>query len=105
MTETKAQKFERIATRRINEVLDGYRLLSNLTSGGQSSTADQRRELISVLRKGLEELELCMAGEKPDKANFVFRSGQVNGYGSELDVAGPYTTEDGDRDERLRTTD
>ena len=105
MTETKAQKFERIATRRINEVLDGYRLLSNLTSGGYSSTADQRRELISVLRKGLEELELCMAGEKPDKANFVFRSGQVNGYGSELDVAGPYTTEGGDRDERLRTTD
>ena len=48
MTETKAQKFERIATRRINEVLDGYRLLSNLTSGGYSSTADQRRELISV---------------------------------------------------------
>ena len=105
MAETKREKFVRIAERRVTQTLDCYRLLANLKSGGYSSTADQRRELISVLRKGLEELELCMAGEKPDKANFVFRSGQVNGYGSELDVAGPYTTEGGDRDERLRTTD
>ena len=105
MAETKREKFVRIAERRVTQTLDCYRLLANLKSGGYESTREMRQELISALRNGLEELEAIYAGEKPDKANFVFRSGQVNGYGSELDVAGPYTTEDGDRDERLRTTD
>lgn len=107
MVETKREKFLRLGTYRVNKVLDGYRLLANLKSSIYESTPAMRQELIQALRNGLEELELHYAGEKLNKANFVFRSGQVNGHnlGSELDTSGPYTAEDGDRDERLRTTD
>ena len=70
--ESANQKFVRIASRRVNQVLDGYRLLSNLKASSYKSTADQREKIILALRQGLDELEAhLIGGEKLDKDKFV----------------------------------
>jgi len=68
------ERFLRLAEARVNKILDGYRLLSNLKGTNYKSTQDQRNELIRVLRTGLDELEAVLAGEKIDKTKFKFHA-------------------------------
>ena len=72
LEETAEQKFIRIAKYRINKVLDGYRLLANLKSANYKSSREQRNEILSAIRQGLDELEAHWAGEKLDKSAFKF---------------------------------
>lgn len=72
MEETPNEKFIRIAEFRINKILDGYRLLTNLKSSSYKSTTEQRYKMFQILRQGLEELECTFAGEKPNKDKFKF---------------------------------
>ena len=76
--ESANQKFVRIATRRVNQALDVYRLLSNLKAGGYKSTPDQREKIILALRQGLEELEYHFSGSKLDKTKFSFSLSEDN---------------------------
>ena len=72
--EIKNERFKRLAGARVNKVLTGYRLLSNLAGANYKSTIEQRQEILSALRKGLEEIEYVWANEKPKKENFQFKS-------------------------------
>lgn len=72
--ETPNQRFTRLAEARVNKILDGYRLLTNLVGSNYKSDQAQRRELLQVLRNGLDELEAVFAGEKMDQAKFKFSS-------------------------------
>jgi hypothetical protein len=76
--ETPEEKFIRIAERRTNQALDAFRLLSNLKSANYKSSRKQREEILAAIRHGLEELEMCWAGEKPDKNKFSFKKDKVN---------------------------
>lgn len=71
------EAFTRLAEKRVNMVLDGYRKLSNLGSKQYGATMEQKRELITALRKGLDELEIFYGGEKADKKVFKFSYNQT----------------------------
>lgn len=67
MAETAEEKFTRIATRRVNKVLDDLRLLENLSSSAYKSTPLQREKIVSAIRDKLNQLEALFAGSKEDK--------------------------------------
>ena len=70
--ETKSQKFHRLAPARVNKTLNEMRKLANLKSASYESTGDERRAIITALRKGVEELEYVFSGEKANKSSFTF---------------------------------
>ena len=72
--ETKNQAFTRIAEKRINKILDEFRILTNLFAPSYKTTPEQRNEVVAALRKGVEEVEYVAAGSKIDKASFTFKS-------------------------------
>ena len=67
-------RFTRLAEARVNVVLNGYRLLSNLIGANYKSSMDQRTTIIKALRQGLDELEDHFGGAKADKAKFKFNT-------------------------------
>ena len=79
MAETKREKFIRIGNRRVNDVLDGLRLLANLKGPNYDSTREMRDEMVDTIRNALNELESHFAGEKIDKQAFHFTTGLPNG--------------------------
>lgn len=85
--ESKRAKFIRIGERRVNDVLDGLRLLSNLKSSQYDSTPQMRNEILSAIRGAMEEMEYIWSGSKPDKAKFQFKSGLPEEGDSSEDAA------------------
>jgi hypothetical protein len=71
--ETKNERFTRLATARVNKVLLIYKHLSNLGGSNYSSTPDEKNQILSALRKGIEEIEYIWAGEKGNKEAFSFK--------------------------------
>lgn len=70
--ESKHEKFHRLAPARVNKTLDEMRKIANLKSASYESSPDERRAIITALRKGIEELEYVFSGEKANKSSFTF---------------------------------
>lgn len=66
----KNANWRKLAEKRANKVLNDYRLLANLKGSAYVSSMDERREVLAVIRAGLDELESHWSGEKLDKAKF-----------------------------------
>jgi hypothetical protein len=75
--ETKNERFKRLACARVNKILAVYKHLSNLKGSNYASTPNERNEILSVLRKGIEEIEYIWAGEKGKKEAFTFKSDSI----------------------------
>jgi len=52
-TETKSQKFVRLANARVNRTLRGLKHLGALGGSGYESTPDQRKRIETILTEGL----------------------------------------------------
>ena len=72
--ETKNQAFTRIAEKRINKILNEFRVITNLFAPSYKTTSDQRNEVVNALRKGVEEVEYVAAGSKVNKESFKFKA-------------------------------
>lgn len=70
--EDREQKFIRIAARRVNKVLNEFRLLTNLMQPNYKSTRQQRDKIISTLRTAIDEIEYTFSGEKTKEGVFTF---------------------------------
>ncbi len=55
--ETKAQRFQRLATKRTQAALKKVRLLGNLTSSSYDYTPEQAAKIISALRATVSSVE------------------------------------------------
>lgn len=78
--ESKNEKFKRIARRRVNRILNDFRMLGNLKGGNYSSTKEQRDEMLNTIREALFNLESYFAGDhKKDKVEFNFTGDLPNG--------------------------
>jgi hypothetical protein len=71
--ETKNEAFVRIAEKRINKILDEFRVITNLFAPSYKTTSEQRNEVVTALRKGVEEVEYVAAGSKVNKEAFKFK--------------------------------
>lgn len=88
--ESKNDKFKRIARRRVNRVLNEFRMLSNLKGSNYSSTKEQRNEMLNTIREAFFNLENYFAGDhKKEKMEFNFTGDLSNGIDDEpiIDLA------------------
>ena len=76
--ETKNEKFTRLATKRVNKVLDEMRKLTSLVAPSYSSSQEERQAIIRALRSGVEEIEISYGGDKnTNKKAFSFNPSNV----------------------------
>jgi len=57
MSETKEEKFKRLAEKRVNVALDKIRLLGNLASPQYAFSPEQIERIITALRSAVTEVE------------------------------------------------
>jgi hypothetical protein len=70
-TETKAEAFVRIATKRMNKATKALRILENL--GSYPHTAEQTNHIVNALKKSVEQVEYSLGGdEKKPTEEFSF---------------------------------
>ena len=82
--ESKNDKFKRIAKRRVNRVLNEFRMLGNLKGSNYSSTKEQRNEMLNTIREAFFNLENYFAGDhKKEKMEFKFKGESSNGLDDE----------------------
>ena len=55
--ETKAQRFQRLATKRTQAALQKIRLLGNLTSSSYAYTPEQAAQILGALRAAVDTVE------------------------------------------------
>lgn len=77
-SETKAQKFERIAERRVNETLRTLRLLGNLSDRRNYSYSDEQVAMIlAAIEQEYRSLKARFKAEAPTEAQtFRFKRGE-----------------------------
>lgn len=66
----KEESFKKLASKRVNKVLEGIRLIANLGAANYKSTHEQRSKITNAIRHHLDELEAVFAGEKKDDSKF-----------------------------------
>ena len=57
MSETKEEKFKRLAEKRVNVALDKLRLIGNLASSQYSFSPEQIERIITTLQSAVAEIE------------------------------------------------
>jgi adenosylmethionine-8-amino-7-oxononanoate aminotransferase len=57
MRETKAERFRRLATKRVNSALKRIQLIGNLASPNYEFTKEQVKKIVETLREAINEVE------------------------------------------------
>lgn len=66
----KEDSFRKLASKRVNKVLNDIRLVANLAAPNYKSSMDQRTRIVTAIRRALDELEAVFAGDKRDDSKF-----------------------------------
>ena len=77
--ETREQTFLRLATTRVNKVINDIRLIGNL--GSYPSTLQQRTQMLSAIHDALSDVEYRLGGEKKvEKKGFSFAGAEGDDF-------------------------
>lgn len=69
--ETKAQKFSRLATKRVTKALKAVGNIGNLSGAGYESTAEQRAKIVTALQEAVDGVKSRLEGTKAAGATFT----------------------------------
>ena len=71
MDESKSDKFKRLATKRVNSILNNVRLLKQLSNKNNYEFTDsERRKIFSTIRQALNEADDAFKGRDRTKDKF-----------------------------------
>ena len=71
MNESKSDKFKRLATKRVNGILNNVRLLKQLSNkNNYEYTDDERRKIFSAIRQALNDADDAFKGRDRTKDKF-----------------------------------
>lgn len=72
-TETKAERFKRMATARVQRAVKAISLVGNLAGPGYERTDEQAAKIVAVLRGAVDEIDRRFAarGRKPAGPDFA----------------------------------
>ena len=70
--ETRNQKFRRLAQSRTNRILTGFPPLAKLAGPAYESTPEERRQIVDMLQKYVDDLKRVFFKEEPRKPSFSF---------------------------------
>ncbi len=69
-TESKSEKFKRLATKRVKNAISKIELLGNLTSPGYEYTPEEAESISNALQESVDKVKAAFAKQKPGKAEF-----------------------------------
>jgi hypothetical protein len=69
--EQKAERFKRLAEKRVRKVLDDIRIVSNLSNRGlYDYTPEQLRKIFGAMKDAITKAEARFRGEEKEEKNF-----------------------------------
>ena len=73
--DTKQEKFKRLAEKRVNELLDKFRLVGNLADKrNYSYSEDQARQIVRAVEEEIKTLRSKFLNAENNEKNFSFKS-------------------------------
>jgi hypothetical protein len=73
--DTKQEKFKRLAEKRVNELLDKFRLVGNLADKrNYSYSEDQARQIVRAIEEEIKTLRSKFLSAENNEKNFSFKS-------------------------------
>jgi hypothetical protein len=70
-SEQKAERFKRLAEKRVRKVLDDIRIVSNLSNRGlYDYTPEQLRKVFGAMKDAITKAEARFRGEEKEEKNF-----------------------------------
>lgn len=69
-TESKSDKFKRLATKRVKNAISKIELIGNLASPGYEYTSEEVESISSALQESVDKVKAAFSKQQPGKTEF-----------------------------------